>query len=286
MTAVSLPVWRTELHLDVRADVDADVLMALLRGRVVELELAASRFRPDSEVSLLRRRAGRWTQVSPLLLHLLQVAMGAARATEGVVHPGLGAVVAAAGYDRWAGSSAAEEPAGVLPWHSIEVDPGGAVRVPPGMVIDLGATAKAWLADSLATTLVEATGAPALANMGGDIRAISHAEPWNVWLDPELPSVPPVPVTVADAGIATSGVGRRSWRGGHHIIDPGTGAPARTCWRSVSVVAADAVGANAAATAAVVLGEAAEGWLERQRLTAWLVGHSGTATQIGWRDAA
>lgn len=289
MTTASLTAWRTELYLDVRADVDPVLLTALLRQQVGMLDAAASRFREDSQVTRLHRRAGQWTEVSPLLQRLLRVAVQVAEQTDGLVHPGLGAVVASAGYDRWLGTGRQPAAAGrpkVLPWQAIEFQPGGAVRIPPGMIVDLGATAKAWLADTLATVVHEATGAAVLANMGGDIRAISTGVPWTVWLDPELPGAPAVPVAAADAGIATSGLSRRRWPGGHHIIDPRTALPADTCWWSASVIAADAVAANAAATAAMVLGPQAPGWLAEHRLTARLVDGDGNDTSIGWRRAA
>ena len=53
----------------------------------------------------------------------------------------------------------------------------------------------------------------------------------------------------------------RRWTGGHHLIDPRTGTPAATRWHSVSVVAATATDANAAAPAAVILGDDGPAWL-------------------------
>ena len=58
----------------------------------------------------------------------------------------------------------------------------------------------------------------------------------------------------------------------HHIIDPVTGAPARTRWRTVSVAAANCTDANTASTAALMRGGGARGWLERLGLPARLVG--------------
>ena len=77
---------------------------------------------------------------------------------------------------------------------------------------------------------------------------------------------------LTDAGLATSGVGHRSWRGGHHLIDPRTGLPAQTPWTSVSVLAGTAAGANAASTAAAVLGDAGPAWLAGMGLDGWFVG--------------
>ena len=67
----------------------------------------------------------------------------------------------------------------------------------------------------------------------------------------------------------------RRWRRGgvelHHIIDPATGLPAQTPWAVVSVAAATCVEANAAATAAVIMGERAIAWLDEARLPARLI---------------
>jgi len=94
-------------------------------------------------------------------------------------------------------------------------------------------------------------------------------------------------VRVSSGGLATSGVHVRRWRLGsarvHHILDPRTGLPASTCWRTVSTTAATCVQANAASTAAMVLGEQAVGWLEQLGLPARLVRDDGTvAYTAGW----
>ena len=72
-------------------------------------------------------------------------------------------------------------------------------------------------------------------------------------------------VMISDGGLATSSTLGRAWRRGgadlHHIIDPSTGRPARSCWRTVSVAAASCVDANIASTAAILRGERAIRWL-------------------------
>ena len=94
-------------------------------------------------------------------------------------------------------------------------------------------------------------------------------------------------VTVSDGGLATSSTLGRAWRRGrtdlHHIIDPATGRPARSCWRTVSVAAASCVDANIASTAAILRGERAIRWLDGLRLPARLVCDDGTVvTAAGW----
>ena len=98
-------------------------------------------------------------------------------------------------------------------------------------------------------------------------------------------------VLINDGGLATSSTLGRAWRRGgaelHHIVDPATGRPARTCWRTVSVAAASCVGANIATTAAILRGERAIPWLEGLGLPARLVRHDGTVVTVaGWpRDS-
>ena len=92
-------------------------------------------------------------------------------------------------------------------------------------------------------------------------------------------------VLIHDGGLATSGTTARRWRRGgqdlHHIIDPSTGLPAATPWRMVSVAAASCVEANAAATAALLLGDVAWGWLDGLRLPSRLVDRQGHAHAAG-----
>ena len=94
-----------------------------------------------------------------------------------------------------------------------------------------------------------------------------------------------------DGGLATSSTGVRRWRQAdadvHHIVDPATGRPAPEVWRTVSVAAASCIDANAASTAAILLGESAVGWLEHHKLPARLVRPDGqVVTVAGWPEDA
>ena len=67
----------------------------------------------------------------------------------------------------------------------------------------------------------------------------------------------------------------------HHLIDPRTGGPVDSPWRTASVAAATCVLANTAATAAIVMGPAAIPWLEDAGLPARLVGQDGELVRVG-----
>ncbi|HXA32637.1 MAG TPA: FAD:protein FMN transferase, partial [Acidimicrobiales bacterium] len=139
---------------------DPDVLEAaasFLRAELDRIDRVASRFRADSEVAHLDSAAGRPTAVSADLLELLVVAVRMARATDGAVDPTVGAAMCRLGYDRDF-PQIADGVVGQLPpvtpvpgWRRITIDPSArTVRIPVGTQIDLGATAKAWLADRVA----------------------------------------------------------------------------------------------------------------------------------------
>ncbi len=140
------------------------------------------------------------------------------------------------------------------------------LRIPPGIRLDLGATAKAWAADRSAARIAADLGCGVLVSLGGDI-AVSGEPPTGGWRirvqdisgspgDP--PAGPSAVVAIRTGGMATSSTAARRWRRGgdvlHHILDSRTGLPAAPVWRTVSVSAASCTDANIASTAAIIRG--------------------------------
>jgi len=291
-------------------------LRALARARAIvkrELDLidrACSRFRPDSDLQRVNTAQGRFTPVSSLLIDAVQVALDAAELTGGDVDPTVGNALVLAGYDRdWAllrrsadGSAYTEsgyvEPsvihARVTPgWRAIEIDrERKAIRVPAGVRLDLGATAKAWAADRAAAAVYEATGAGSLLGLGGDIATagVAPADGWRIYVTDDHRSAPGTQgqtISIRSGAIATSSTAVRRWmhegQTRHHIIDPSTGAPVTRTWRTVSVAAETCLDANIASTASLIRGTSAEGWLEALRLPARLVSTDGAVRLVsGW----
>jgi thiamine biosynthesis lipoprotein len=276
----------------------------LTREHLDALDRAASRFREDSEVSRLARAAVRGPAsvlASPVLAASVRAALRAARLTDGLVDPTVGRAVEASGYDDdmevvrartdgggWFTDRTAEVPG----WRAVTIDPvTDRVEVPRGCLVDLGATAKAHAADVVADRLAERLPGGFLVNLGGDI-ALSGETPEGQWQ---------IAVEAADGGtlqvialgsgqaVATSSTRLRAWStedGGtrHHILDPRTGRTAASTWAQVTCVAANALEANAASTAAVVLGEDAPAWLEAHRIPARLDADERVVTTSGWPD--
>jgi thiamine biosynthesis lipoprotein len=263
---------------------------------LADIDLAASRFRPDSELSRLNAAAGSWLDISPLFAAALRIAVDAARWTGGLVDPTVGDALIRLGYDRtFATVPAVAGPLNVVAtaapgWQHIEVEEGRA-RVPAGTRIDLGATAKAYAADLATAAAANAGGCGALVSLGGDIAVAGEppAEGWPVAIedvtDLSLPADSGAPVvTIRAGGLATSSTRARRWqRGGvelHHLIDPRSGTPAASPWRTVSVTASTCVLANTASTAAVIRGAAAPGWLRDRGFHARLVATGGACTYV------
>jgi thiamine biosynthesis lipoprotein len=272
----------------------------ILSADLAAMDLACSRFRPDSELAGLNRADGQAVTVSPLFGAALATALRAAEITDGDVDPTCGRSLVSIGYDRdyddLAGdtSELTQQTTPAAGWRCVEFDAERlTVRVPAGVMLDFGATAKALAADRAATAIWTRLGCGVLVNLGGDICVAGPAPDggWRVGVDdgvtsPRSGSAAPV-VAIQAGGVATSCPSVRSWRRGgrelHHIVVPGTGQPAEVHWEAVTVAAATCVDANTASTASIIKGRAATAWLEEARMPARLVSPDGLVlTTGGW----
>ena len=285
---------------------DADEAAGIAQRVLEDVDRTCSRFRPDSDLSLANRQAGTWTRVDPLLAAAVTVAVAAAEASEGLVDPCLGVPLDELGYDadftlvqaRTGAPARLRTRHPVGRWRELEVDAAGGVKVPAGVRLDLGATAKAWASDLVALSLVEATGQVAVVSLGGDVRiatppGTTDFEGWPVSVT-ESPTCrqgspgrheEPELITLGSGGLATSSSQVRRWSTGgvqqHHLVDPRTGRPTAGPWRTVTATGPTCVAANIASTAAVVLGTDAVAWLGAREVDARLVDTDGRVTRLG-----
>lgn len=271
----------------------------MLVGEIDAIDLACSRFRDDSELSAVNANAGRRTRVSELFVQALDVALRAARVTDGAVDPTVGSSMRVLGYDRRFDELDRNGPPlevsvrRVAGWQTVEVDRRrSTVRIPREVELDFGATAKALCADRAAAEIANATGVGVLVSLGGDV-AVAGPPPEDGWsiliADDHAAGLDSAgqQIVVRAGGVATSGTTVRRWRRGarelHHLIDPETGQPAGEHWRTASVAAATCVDANIASTAAIIMGARAPSWLEARRLPARLVSPDGAVFCVaGW----
>ncbi len=304
MTATTrFPAWSTYVVLAVRHDQHLAHARALADEVLAEVDRTCSRFRDDSDLSRVNGAPGTWVEIDPILARAVAVAVEAARESDGLVDPLLGRTLVHLGYDRdFAELEAVPDLPGELAtpaeprphqaWRQIDLDTAGAVRIPLGTALDLGATAKAWAADLIATACVDALGADVLISVGGDVRiAGPGAETWPVGISEHVDSPFDEVVDVAGGGLATSSTRVRRWTrhgaGRHHLLDPRTDLPVEETWRLVTATGPSCLAANVASTAAVVLGSAAPAWLAARQVTARLVSTDGAVHRVGdWPEPA
>ena len=256
-----------------RSAVATGVIIARVRARLESLHRTLTRFDPGSELSQLNRHASEWVPVSDIMLEGLRAALFAAELSDGLVDPTILRGLERAGYtESLAGrapaplslavaAAPARAPAHPHPaaqWRRIQIDADRrAVRLPRGVRLDLGGSAKGMAVDVAAGMLsrlpafaVDAGGDLRLGGVDGAARAVAITHP----LDDHS-----VHQFMLSAGaVATSGLRTRVWAGGrgfaHHLIDPSTMAPAWTGVIQATAMAPSTLEAETLAKVALLRG--------------------------------
>ena len=269
------------------------VELADVPGWFEEWEQVLSRFRIDSELTLLNRAGGQLVRVSETLWQIFQSALAAEKYTDGLVTPTIAAAVIGSGYDRdfslLAGqvlSPFESEPPIVRSLDSVTWDEAThSICLPAGVQLDFGGIAKGWAAEQTVARLKHL--GSALINCGGDIfmsGSLLNGNPWEIGVHrPFDRSSGYIGMMFFEhgCGVATSATDRRRWMQGdsmrHHIIDPQSGLPAESDVVSVTIVAPTAVEAETAAKSVLIRGSV-EGlaWLESKNLAGLIILENGT----------
>ncbi|MCW3015891.1 MAG: FAD:protein transferase [Solirubrobacterales bacterium] len=242
---------------------EAAVHEAIGRARTVaqDVHTRLTRFEPGSELSRLNADQRRSVPAGPLLRRLASAARWAGELTEGLVDATCLPAVEAAGYREHFDAAASR-----LDWHALNPAPlagawrtlrvdGDRILRPVGVRLDSGGLAKGLAADLMAHELrdmmswvVDCAGDLRLGGIGDEPRTVFVADP----LDPD--GAPIHELQLRAAAVATSGVTHRVWAGGHHLIDPRTGAPADTGVLQVTALAPTGLLAEVRAKAALLSG--------------------------------
>lgn len=274
----------------------ARAALAAGRREVAECNRDLTRFDASSDLSRLNAASGTWVTVGRRLLGALRAALWAREETGGRFDPTVLPALVAAGYDtsfELLEPRAPRRPDGWRAGAAIDVDEErGRARIERGAAVDLGGIGKGlsaeWVLDAMCAAWPELTGG--LADLGGDI-AVTGTPPgrlaWGVAVaDARTPGRTLGTLQIRSAGVATSGRDRRRFGPGgalHHLIDPRTGLPADAGPLAVTVVAPDAMQAEAHATplAMMALDEAREYVRLREGLSAIYVPPDGRAAALG-----
>jgi thiamine biosynthesis lipoprotein len=267
-------------------------------------ERVLSRFDPESALSKLNDR-GTAEPVDDVLWEAIDVALRAAASTNGLVTPTILRALEGAGYDRSFDALDRDQVASLPPeravpsWQTVEREERTrSIRLPPGLSLDLGGTAKGWCAD--AAVLHLAPVGPALVDLGGDI-SVSHSwrGPWPIAVEDSRAARGVLElVLLREGGIATSGRDFRRWRRSgrdqHHVIDPATGVPSRTDVWTATVIAPSALAAEIAAKRLLLEGSRQGlAWIEsKPEFAALVVTEAGIILassrfrQFAWQEVA
>jgi thiamine biosynthesis lipoprotein len=266
MTMLSWPAWGTTACLSVTDPTALHAAQRLAHGVLARSERSADRSNPRAELHRLTRSAGRPIRVSHRLAAMVGACLDAARASDGLVDPTIGnAVVLAARPDRpqlptprntsWLPVCTGAVPPTTHPaigWPSIDLDD-RYVTVPPGVLLDLTAIAKAVTAQHGAELISRQLGIGVMLGLGEDIATAGPA-PAGGW--PLSGPLGPLP-----AGAGQAHVHRQ-------VFDPRTGAPAGRVWASVTVrrcgLPGSVVEAKTLAVSAAVVAAAAPLWLDER----------------------
>ena len=220
---------------------------ALERRYIEDFASRLSRFRPDSELSVLNGDPAREVATSMLMRTAVAAGLWAAERSGGLVDPTLAGEIEAVGYsisqEDWTPASVREALAAAPPrrparprtparWREIEIDQErGTVRRPPGLRIDTGGTGKGLAADAVAHRLRAYS--RFVVDCGGDIAVGgvgAQLDPISIEVEHPLTGECVHTLALAGGGVATSGLNVRIWRRpdgrfAHHLLDPSSGEP-------------------------------------------------------------
>jgi FAD:protein FMN transferase len=299
--AVRFRALGTYVHVATTGAVRLDEAEQVARAVLDQVDRECSRFRDDSDLSRANRTPGRRAPAGPVLRGAVAAAIAVAAQTDGIVNPLLGREMVSLGYDRdfhelrpTYSEAPGITPADIDAWRLLELGPDWLV-VPEGTALDLGSTGKAWASDLVAARVSAVLDVGVLVSLGGDIAVAGPGSDTRAWPieireHPDSPH-PDQVVHLTGGGLATSSTRVRRWRRGaveqHHLVDPRTGGAAAEVWRTVTATGPTCAAANAASTAAIVLGEDAPAWLDQRRVDARLVARDGSVLRLGsWPEEA
>ncbi|MCI5705316.1 FAD:protein FMN transferase [Candidatus Pseudoscillospira sp. SGI.172] len=264
--------------------------LSAAEAEINRLEKTLSVTREDSEVWAIDHSAGAPVTVGTDTAALLNAAAALGDRTGGALDVTLYPVVKAWGFTTGDYRIPdAEELADLLTRvddHAVHMD-GDTVTLPAGMELDFGALAKGYAGEQCASLLKEAGVTSAILNLGGNVQTVGakpDGSPWRVAVqDPEGESEDYVGwLELTDEAAVTSGGyqryfeenGVRYW----HIIDPDTGAPARSGLLSATIVGKSGTACDGLSTGLFVLGpeKALDCWRQSDDFEAVLIGEDHT----------
>lgn len=275
--------WSVKLFAPARTDPHA--LHAAIQAQLDHVVAQMSTWEPDTDIVRFNQAdAGSWHAPPESFWEVLDCAMEVAQASDGAYDPTVGPLVAAWGFGAGAAPRHVPDAAALsaararVGWRRLAREEGRRLLQPGGVQLDFSAIAKGHGVDRVARCLRGRGIASALIEVGGELYGYGRkpdGEPWRVLVesapDEEADSdgLEPRVIGLDGVAVATSG-DRWHWfeRDGRrytHTLDPRSGRPVEHASAAVTVIAGDAMRADAWATALTVMGAETGFAFARQR---------------------
>jgi len=224
--------------------------------------------RDGGDVWRINHANGAATVVDPDTYTLIDKAIAYSAISGGKFDITIGAVSSL--WDFTGGSAALPDPdklaaaLALVGWQRVQLNPADhSVTVGPGMMLDLGAIAKGFIADQIASYLQAGGVHSAIVDLGGNIYVIGDkaGKPFSVGVRQPFTSPARAALTldVTQKSVVTSASDQRYfYLNGqlyHHILDPATGYPADSGLQSVTIVSDSSTDGDALSTICFLLGE-------------------------------
>ncbi len=263
----------------------------IARRALIELENAWSRFLPHSDICRINNSPNTPVVVNEPTITLIESMVRAWELTDGRYNPSILPSLLEAGYrfsiDDIELCTQVPASANTKPGDLTQIGvnrKNRTVRLPDGLALDPGGIGKGLAADLVVAELLAQGAAGVLVSIGGDMAAAGTPPTdagWPIAIEsPTNRTAHIVELAFGGGGVATSSTLSRRWMQGaierHHLIDPTTGAMARTDLTAVTIFAPAGWLAEAQATAALLGGaEGFTSYAERFDLQGIAISHDG-----------
>ncbi len=274
LEVVKNPLTRSEslLHTVVQLSIyheDQEEVMDQAISYIKEMEELLSTNLEGSDIYRINHANGQPVEVEERTFEVIEAAVEMSEASSGLFDISIGAVT-----NLWQiGSDNARKPsdeeiAAALPlinYKDIELNKeAGTVTVKAGMVLELGAISKGYIADKVQELFASKGITTAIINLGGNVVVMGTSpnsqDGWKVGVqDPdEVRGATVGSVRVTDGSVVTSGIYERYVEVDgvryHHILNPATGYPVDNDISGVTVFTKTSVQGDALSTTLFLLG--------------------------------
>ena len=262
----------TEITISIYDDKETDSkTFDAIFDKIDYYEKMISKTIETSEVSQINKNAGvAPVAVSDEIIEMLDIAIGYAEASGGLFDVTIGPVVElwGIGTDHAAVPSDAElkDNMAKVNYKNLEIDRENKTVYlkEKGMLLDLGAIAKGYIADQIKTEMLDSGIKSGIISLGGNILTIGEKPTGLAWAigvrNPEIEeSVKELGIlTLKDVSIVSSGVYERYFTANnqryHHIINPFTGYPEQNDIMSITIVSDRSVDGDSLSTTTFLMG--------------------------------